>query len=194
MQSPEIAPAGPFESYGMGWIIESYHGLPLVWHGGNTKGFTSDLAFLPDADLGILTLTNAADANHFRNSVRQYIFELAFGLGHDTSMSFATAHAAQEAQIRAASETIVTQSNTVINPEMVTPYLGGYEYGVTLEMRGDELWLVGAFAQLRLVASAEASTYTGLGVFSVRFMGSDNRPILVVAYASDPTLILDKLS
>jgi CubicO group peptidase (beta-lactamase class C family) len=195
-QSLEIAPAGPFESYGMGWIIESYNGLPLVWHGGNTKGFTSDLAFLPDADLGIVTLTNAADANDFRNSVRQYIFELAFGLEHDTSMSFAIAHEAQEAQMRAASETTKTQSDTAVDPETVTPHLGLYEYGVTVEMRGNELWIVGAFAQMPLYPAAESDEYTGAGVYSaihVRFVEADDQLKLEIMYPENPLLVLDKV-
>ena len=35
-------------SYGLGWMISDYHGLPLISHGGNTLGFTSELMFLPE--------------------------------------------------------------------------------------------------------------------------------------------------
>jgi CubicO group peptidase (beta-lactamase class C family) len=196
MQSPEIAPAGPFDSYGIGWIIESYNGVPLVWHGGNIKGFTSDLAFLPDADLGIVTLTNVADANDFRNSVRQYVFELAFGLGHDASMSFAAAYEGHEAQMRAASEMAAAQTVTAVDSQTVAPYLGLYEYGVTLEMRGSELWVMGAFAQMPLYPATESDDYTGVGMHSairVRFADADQQLKLEITYPENPLLVLDKV-
>lgn len=196
-QSLEIAPAGPFDGYGMGWIIESYNGLPLVWHGGNTKGFTSDLAFLPDADFGMLTLTNAAEANDFRNSVRQYVFELAFGLEHESSESFAAAHAAQEEQMQAVSEATPVQSDTAVDPEIVTPYLGRYEYGATVEMRGDELWVVGAFAQMSLYPNSESGDFSGAGVYSavhVRFIEAGDQLRLEIEFPGNPLIVLDKVA
>jgi CubicO group peptidase (beta-lactamase class C family) len=51
--------------YGLGWLIDRYKGVPLIHHGGNTLGFTSDAAFLPDAGLGIVVLTNARASNAF---------------------------------------------------------------------------------------------------------------------------------
>lgn len=191
-QSAEITPAGPFGSYGMGWFIENYNGLPLVWHGGNTLGFTSDLAFLPSADLGVVILTNAGDANNFYQSVRQYVFELAFGLDHDVSTGIATAQEAQETQIQAAP----VQPLTPINPETVAPYLGTYDYGVTLEMRGDELWFISAFAQMPLYASPSGE-YSGAGAYRalhVRFVGTYDQPALEITYPDNPPLTLKTMS
>ncbi len=192
-QSPEITPAGPFEGYGMGWIIERYNGLPLVWHGGNTKGFTSDLAFLPSANLGVVILTNAGDANNFYKSVRQYAFELAFGLEHDVSKGMVAAQEAQEVQMQA----VPIPTVTPINPEIVAPYLGVYDYGVTLELRGHELWLVGAFAQTPLYPAPQPGEYSGTGVYSslhVRFAGTDSQHTLEVMYPDNLILTLKAIS
>lgn len=45
-------------SYGLGWIVENDRGIEIVSHGGNTFGFSSELAFVPQLDLGISVLTN----------------------------------------------------------------------------------------------------------------------------------------
>ena len=65
-------------SYGLGWFIEDWHGLRIIRHGGNTRGFTSDVAFLPEADLGVVVLTNAQDANAVTTSIRQRLLELVY--------------------------------------------------------------------------------------------------------------------
>lgn len=65
-------------SYGLGWLVDEYKGLPLFYHGGNTFGFTSDLAFLPDGDVGIVVLTNGRGTNLFNEGVRYRLFELIY--------------------------------------------------------------------------------------------------------------------
>ena len=74
---PQV-PVSAETSYGLGWFIDEYKGLPLIHHGGNTIGFSADLAFLPDADLGIVVLTNGAATNLFNLAVRTRLLELAF--------------------------------------------------------------------------------------------------------------------
>ncbi|MBZ0309068.1 MAG: beta-lactamase family protein, partial [Anaerolineae bacterium] len=64
-------------SYGLGWIIENYKGLPIYSHGGNTLGFTSEMAFLPDAELGIVVLANQ-QASMFNQAVSYRLLEMVF--------------------------------------------------------------------------------------------------------------------
>jgi CubicO group peptidase (beta-lactamase class C family) len=66
-------------SYGLGWLVGEYKGAPLIEHGGNTFGFTSDLAFLPEAGLGVVTLANAQGATLFNLAVRTRLLEIAYG-------------------------------------------------------------------------------------------------------------------
>lgn len=65
-------------SYGLGWFIDTYKGQTIIDHGGNTLGFTSDLAFLPNAGLGIVVLTNAQATNLFNEAIRYRLVELLF--------------------------------------------------------------------------------------------------------------------
>ena len=66
-------------SYGLGLIVSEEAGLSVIHHGGNTLGFSSDVYFLPEKDLGVAVLTNVYVANGFLGALRQRVFELAFG-------------------------------------------------------------------------------------------------------------------
>ena len=65
-------------SYGLGWIVSDLRGKRVIGHNGNTMGFTSNLAFIPSDDLGIVILANAWGANSFSESVRARLFELLY--------------------------------------------------------------------------------------------------------------------
>ena len=65
-------------SYGLGWLLEDYHGVPVIHHGGNTFGFTSDLAFLPEAGVGIVVLANSQAAGAFTQGIRFRLLELLY--------------------------------------------------------------------------------------------------------------------
>lgn len=75
--APQV-PISAQMSYGLGWFVDEYKGAPLIQHGGNTLGFTSDFAFLPEHGLGIVVLTNVRASNYFNQGVRNRLFELVF--------------------------------------------------------------------------------------------------------------------
>jgi CubicO group peptidase (beta-lactamase class C family) len=76
-REPQIA-INANTSYGLGWMITSYHGQPVITHAGNTLGFTSEFTFLPEADLGVIVLTNARASNLFNGNVTTKILQLVF--------------------------------------------------------------------------------------------------------------------
>jgi CubicO group peptidase (beta-lactamase class C family) len=47
-------------AYGLGWFIGCYRGHYLVYHGGNVKGFTAHVSFLPREKIGLVVLCNAS--------------------------------------------------------------------------------------------------------------------------------------
>lgn len=69
---------GETQSYGLGLFVETDHGIPIVHHGGNTLGFTSDLYFLPEHGIGVVLLMNAGGANALRVTARRRLLELLF--------------------------------------------------------------------------------------------------------------------
>lgn len=66
-------------SYGLGLFVTDSSGLLVIHHGGNTRGYSADMFFLPERDLGVVVLTNVYAANMFLVAVRQKLFELLFG-------------------------------------------------------------------------------------------------------------------
>lgn len=64
LRTPHISLGSPedeyinFSSYGLGWMVDSYRGHYRVHHGGNTVGFSADVAFVPGEDVGVAVLTN----------------------------------------------------------------------------------------------------------------------------------------
>ena len=65
-------------SYGLGLMIEDDHGVQVVTHGGNTIGFTSQMLFLPEHNVGLVILTNGGGANLFTGAVTRRFMELLF--------------------------------------------------------------------------------------------------------------------
>lgn len=63
--------------YGLGWFIDEYRGIQVIHHGGNTFGFSSDLAFMPDKNIGIVVLVNQ-QGSALPGLVRQRLWELVF--------------------------------------------------------------------------------------------------------------------
>ena len=107
--------------YGLGWVVDEFKSLPQIWHGGDTMGFTADLAFLPDQDLGITILANAQGSGGFNQAIRFRLFELAFGLESEFEEQATFGFkAARDAFAELAADLVN------IDPEAVAPYLGRY--------------------------------------------------------------------
>jgi CubicO group peptidase (beta-lactamase class C family) len=66
-------------SYGLGWFLRDRQGLVEIGHGGNTRGFTADMFFLPEHRVGMVVLTNLRFANQFLASVGQKLLDVLFG-------------------------------------------------------------------------------------------------------------------
>jgi CubicO group peptidase (beta-lactamase class C family) len=52
------AAAGEPLGYGYGWFVGTYRGLPVVWHGGSTRGFRTHILRIPGRRLAVIILTN----------------------------------------------------------------------------------------------------------------------------------------
>lgn len=46
--------------YGLGWRVMDYAGLRIVHHGGGVRGYRSEMVLIPEYDLGLVVLFNAA--------------------------------------------------------------------------------------------------------------------------------------
>ena len=129
--------------YAMGWVVDTYQGQPVLSHTGGTLGFVSEVAFLPEADLGIVILANGGQgAAAFNFSVQFRLLELLFDqpTAFDAMLDqFLETQTAQVDEFRA-------QLGSV-DPAVVAPYLGRYEHPalgeIELALRGGTLVLDG---------------------------------------------------
>ena len=132
--------------YGMGWIsVEQPNGVQVIGHPGGFEGFTSDMAFIPEADVGIVTLTNlnffygVLSSSYFIGVVRDSLFELLYDLEPTVAKQRAEQHQLAMAEAAIPRDTI----QVTFDPDTVAPYLGHYEKNWQLELRSDNtLWLV----------------------------------------------------
>ena len=120
---PQI-PVDATTSYGLGWLVGTYKDLPLIHHGGNTLGFTSDFAFLPESNLGIIVMTNGGGTNAFNESVRTRLFELVFDQdpAAERTLDFALG---QIDQYLAEMGGRITDT---LDPAALAPFLGAYAH------------------------------------------------------------------
>lgn len=128
-------------SYGLGWLVGSYKGVTMISHGGNTLGFSSDLAFLPDVELGIVVLANGQGANLLTEGLRYRLLELVYGqpAEYEKTIQFVEEQAAK------GQEQLRTQLADAVDLEAVRPFLGQYVNQalgeVTLRLEGNALVL-----------------------------------------------------
>lgn len=56
-------PGASFYTYGLGLFVQDDHGHQVVWHAGDIDGMASAVVLVPDAQLGIVVLSNMNQAN-----------------------------------------------------------------------------------------------------------------------------------
>lgn len=82
MQTPKtIIPSGsgaPRQYYCQGWVYREYDPYPIIWHNGGTSGAKTMIAFVPEAKIGIVVLSNL-DETSSPESLAWRFFDSYFG-------------------------------------------------------------------------------------------------------------------
>lgn len=144
--------------YGIGWVVGNYRGLTVVGHGGATTGFTSLFDYLPEANLGVVVLSNRTISDNFNLSVRDTLFEIAFDLPHQADTLYQNA----EEQLFQAFTTLLSQQESEpIDEETAAPFIGEYEHSLTIELDGDELIARTEMIEFPLVWQGEGGEFIG---------------------------------
>ena len=158
--SKEPVPHLEQASYGMGWNAATYQGIPLVTHDGNLGGFASDMAFITEADTGIVVLTNA---DYFgltlRTQVQFRLIEMLLGIEPFIDFideGFSEGMASYLSQLSDGYSQLAA-----IDPETVAPFLGSYDVEgepYTVELCDDRLWVsLGEWDHVELLAAPDGS-------------------------------------
>ena len=85
-------------SYGMGLMVDTTYGVPVVHHGGDLIGYHSDMIWLPGQNVGAVILTNGNPGSLIRDGFPRKLLEVLFD-GHPEA----------DAQLAAAARTFFGQ-------------------------------------------------------------------------------------
>lgn len=102
---------GRESSYGLGLILTKVSGLDVLTHGGNTLGFSADMWFMPEQDLGVVILTSLARTNDFMTAIGQKIRELLFDADKKSDELVSMAVRSRKAAIEALSKQVSTDAD-----------------------------------------------------------------------------------
>ena len=76
-RAPQV-PIGKDTTYGMGLMVDTEYGTPVVHHGGDLIGYHSDMMWLPEHNVGAVILTNADPGWILRSQFRRKLLEVLF--------------------------------------------------------------------------------------------------------------------
>jgi CubicO group peptidase (beta-lactamase class C family) len=107
-RTPQVA-IGRDVTYGMGLIVDSTYGIPVVHHGGDLIGYHSDMIWLPAQNVGAVILTNGDPGWALRGPFRRKLLEVLFD-------GRAEADAAVAAQAKSYYEHLAAERRLMIVP------------------------------------------------------------------------------
>jgi CubicO group peptidase (beta-lactamase class C family) len=76
-RTPQV-PMSKDQTYGMGLMVDTKYGIPVVHHGGDLIGYHSDMIWLPQQNVGAVILTNADPGWILRTVFRRKLLEVLF--------------------------------------------------------------------------------------------------------------------
>jgi hypothetical protein len=90
-RAPNVS-IGKETTYGMGLMVDTKYGTPVVHHGGDLIGFHSDMMWLPEHNVGAVVLTNGNPGWTIRDVFQRKLLEVLFD-GRDEADADAAAQA-----------------------------------------------------------------------------------------------------
>lgn len=104
-------PIGKDAVYGMGLMVDTTYGVPVVHHGGDMVGFHSDMMWLPEQQVGAVVLTNGDPGWLIRGGFRRKLQEVLFDGHPEADADLAASAKTFFAQIAADRKTLVVPAN-----------------------------------------------------------------------------------
>ena len=120
-------PAGEDAHYGMGLVVDTSLGVPVISHGGSLSGYKGDWFALPDAGVGAVVLTNADNGQVLAGEFRRRLLEVLYDGKPEAAETVAVVKARMEEarkkarerlQIPPAPEAARALAASYVNPEL----------------------------------------------------------------------------
>jgi CubicO group peptidase (beta-lactamase class C family) len=112
-------------AYGMGLIINTHYGIPVVHHGGSMFGYKSDMIFLPDHGVGAVVLANADTGGFLAGLLRRRLLEVLFDGRPEAIEQLKVGVAQRAANIAKNRERLVVPADAAEVSKLAASYVSG---------------------------------------------------------------------
>ncbi len=129
----------PRLSYGLGWFIEDFRGVDLIWHDGDVLGVKALIGFIPEADLGVVILSNRSISLVFNSGAFYRLMEILYDLPDPKAEEIYDDIWANFQ--RNSANILASGVSPSVDPAALAKFVGAYEEGWQVELRGDRLFV-----------------------------------------------------
>jgi CubicO group peptidase (beta-lactamase class C family) len=114
---------GEDTAYGMGLVINTRDGIPVVHHGGSMFGYKSDMVFLPDHGIGAVILTNSDTGWNLIGLLRRRLLEVLFDGKPEAVEQAKAALAQRRASIAKHRERLIVPPDAAVVSKLAARYV-----------------------------------------------------------------------
>ncbi|MBM4186600.1 MAG: serine hydrolase [Gemmatimonadetes bacterium] len=131
-----LLPMVHFDTYGLALWLRDYYGKKLVSHGGGIDGMLSQMAWIPEANVGVVVLTNT-DGQNLQNALTFKVLDLLIGAPErDWSAIYLAQDRRNQRRADSARTAMVAERVAGSKASLaLEKYLGRYEHAFYGELR-----------------------------------------------------------
>jgi CubicO group peptidase (beta-lactamase class C family) len=134
-RAPQVAMSKDV-TYGMGLMVDTTYGVPVVRHGGDMIGYHSDMIWLPEQHVGAVILTNSEPGVFLRGPFRRKLLELLFDGKPEADKDIAAAAKRVYDDIAAARKLLIVPADAAESGKLATRYSNAALGDVTVTRNG----------------------------------------------------------
>jgi CubicO group peptidase (beta-lactamase class C family) len=127
---------GENATYGMGMVVDSTYGVPVVHHGGDLAGFHSDFLVLPEQGLGAVLLTNSDPGALMRHAFMRRLLEVIFDGKPEAADDVASLARVHKAELAKERERLVVPADGTAVHQLAARYKSPQLGGLVVRRRG----------------------------------------------------------
>jgi CubicO group peptidase (beta-lactamase class C family) len=135
-RAPQV-PIGNDATYGMGLMVDTKYGTPVVHHGGDMIGFHSDMMWLPEHGVGAVVLTNGDPGWVLRTVFRRKLLEVLFDGRDEADADVAAQAESYYAQLAAERKLLTVPADAAASSEIAEHFHNHALGDVQVRREGD---------------------------------------------------------
>jgi len=120
-RAPQV-PIGQDTTYGMGLMVDTKYGIPVVHHGGDLIGYHSDMMWLPDYGVGAVILTNSDPGVFIRGPLLRKMLEVLFDAKPEADAALAASATQFKQSIAKERERLVVPADPAAVAKLASSY------------------------------------------------------------------------